>query len=39
MIDKMMPVRKERISETTGKIDRKMMIKIESAMTIFYGIA
>ena len=35
MVDKIMPVRKERISETIGKIDRKIMIKIESAMVIF----
>lgn len=39
MVDKIMPVRKERINEKIGKIDRKTMIKIESAIAVFYGIA
>ncbi len=39
MVDKMMPVRKERIREVMGKLDRKTMIRIESALAIFYGIA
>ncbi|KAF0333043.1 DUF3018 domain-containing protein [Gigaspora margarita] len=39
MVDKIMPVRKEKISGIIGKINRKLMIKIESAIAIFYGIA
>src|SRR5260363_75527 len=39
MVDKNMPVRKEKISGIIGKINRKLMIKIESAIAIFYGIA
>ncbi|CCD30175.1 putative PemK-like protein [Candidatus Glomeribacter gigasporarum BEG34] len=39
MVDKIMPVRKERIREVIGELDRKTMIKIESAIILFYGIA
>lgn len=39
MVDKIMPVCRERISGQIGKIDRKTMIKIESAIAVFYGIA
>ncbi|CCD29603.1 putative PemK-like protein [Candidatus Glomeribacter gigasporarum BEG34] len=39
MVDKIMPVRKERIRDVIGALDRKTMIKIESAIILFYGIA
>lgn len=39
MVDKIMPVRKERIHAVVGEIDRKMMKKIEVAITVFLGIA
>lgn len=39
MVDKMMPVRKERIRDMIGELDRKTMIKVENAIAIFYGIA
>ncbi len=39
MVDKMMPVRKERIREVMGALDRKTLIKIESAIALFYGMA
>lgn len=39
MIDKIMPVRKDRINDVIGEIDRKLMKKMEVAIAVFLGIA
>lgn len=37
MVDKIMPVRRARIDEVIGVIDRKLMKKLEVAVTVFLG--